>query len=237
MIAILLLKRLVIPLAVLGGLFYGANVAAERFAEDRMASAARTAFDLPSPPDVDIRAFPVLVRILQGTLPEVVLDARQVDVRGLTLESIRLSMRTITANNGFLASDLSIVVGSGEVRARAGDASVNAYLKRLDQRATIAFADGGLATVRATRTIRGARRRIVARGIVSLRRGRLTFTPRSVTVDGEPASGAIEREAKRGSAISVRIPRLPGDIVVTGVSTSEGGIELAATLEDYEVAG
>lgn len=232
----ILIRRVVIPLVVLAALFFGLNVLARNVAADRIAQAAQSSFGLKEKPAVSLDGFPILVRALTGSLPGLSFEAVDVEVEGLLFEQVVVRMRDIEADGGLLRSGgLRVVIGRGEVRAVATDEAVNALLEQREQNATIAFAPNGRATVEATRRVGGRRRTIVASGTVSLDEAKqiLRFEPDEVTVDGREPSGAMQREAKRRSTITLELPRLPGDLRVRVLQTAEGSVALAAVLEDF----
>lgn len=231
-----LLKRLLIPVAVLVALFLGANIALEGVAENRIAQAAATSFDLDAVPQVQIEGFPVLVRIFTGSLPGISFEATDVTIEGLTFREVAVRMRDINAEGGLLrTAGLRVHVSRGEVRAEATDQAVTAFLREQGEDAVIRFHDNRRATVRTRRTLAGRRRQIDAQGTIELLSGRqqLRFVPEEVTVDGEEP-GPFAEIARRDATIVMDVPRLPGGFRITTLQSGEGFVALAAVLENFD---
>ncbi|HEX9712445.1 MAG TPA: DUF2993 domain-containing protein [Actinomycetota bacterium] len=232
-----LLRRLLIPVLVLALLFFGGNALIQGIAEDRIAQAAQTSFDLNEEPIVELEGFPMLVRVFSGALPGMSFRAGNVDIEGLRFREVVVRMRDIKAQGGLLRSaELEVSIGRAEVRGEATDAAVSAFLEEQGERATIEFHDNRRATVRTTGNFGGAQRRIVAQGKVELLEAKqqLRFTPEQLTVDGDPPPAAFRDAARRRSTITVAIPRLPGGFRVTILQTAEGTVAFAALLENFE---
>lgn len=231
------LKRLLIPLLVLGILFFGGNVVLQGVAQDRIAQAAQSTFGLQQKPEVELEGFPLLVRVFTGSLPGMTFRAGEVEIEGLRFRELIVRMEDIDAVGGLLRSaELEVMIGRGEVRGEATDDAVNAFLEQQDERARISFHPNRRATVRTTEMFAGSRRRIVAEGKVELLEAeqQLRFTPEELTVDGEPPPPGFRDLARRRSTITVGIPRLPGGFKVTTIQSGEGFVAFAAVLEDFE---
>lgn len=232
-----IVRRLVIWLVLLAAVATGANVVLERVVESRLAGVIGSTLDLRSRPDVEIDAFPILLRILQGRLPRLSVEARDLtlgdgfEVRGLSveLEDVHASLAVI-ADPG----DFELSVGHGRASARVTEDAVNAYLERKDVDARVRLREGA-ASVRADRVVGGRTRRFEAAGTLSLSGRKLSFRPSRVTVDGEPPPPALAARAKRETAFSVEIPKLPGGIVPTAIEIHAGSATLTAALRDYRL--
>ena len=85
-----LARRLLLTTAILGGLFWGANVLAERVAESRIAAEAQKSFGTPAPPEVSIEGFPILIKILQGQIPRVTLEGSGLVVQEMKVARLRI---------------------------------------------------------------------------------------------------------------------------------------------------
>jgi len=233
----ILIRRVVIPLAILAGLFFSANIVASNVAADRIAQAAQSSFDLAEKPVVKLEGFPIIVNALTGNLRGLSFRAGNVTIEGLSFREVVVRMEDLRADGGLLrSSGLRVVIGRGEVRAEATDEAVNAFLEEQDQDATIEFRENGEAVVRTTQRIAGRNRRIVAVGVVELdeAKQRLRFTAERVTVDGDQPPAALRREAERRSQLIIDLPRLPGNLRITTIQTAQGVVALAAVLENFE---
>lgn len=229
-----LLRRVLIPLVILAGLFLGANVVAQNVAEDRLASAVQTSFGLDSPPQVNLAGFPIIVRVLTGTLPELGFRADDVEVEGLKLSAVTAELFDIRADGGLLNTEgLRVTIGRGEIRGQASERAINDYLRVQGEDATISIEPNNVAQIQKRGTFRGNRRSITATGTISLRGGRLRFDPKTVEVDGRPPPASFAAEAKRQATVAVQVPPLPGGIKVTALETTSGAITLVAVLREF----
>lgn len=229
-------RRLLVLVVLLGGLFIGLNIVAERMAEDRIEVAAQRTFGLEDRPTVDVRGFPVLVHVVQGRLPQVAIDAERATVADLALTDLRVLLDEIAADGGLLGGGrLTLSVASAVVDARATQESVLALIRKQGIDVTsLRLVEGG-ARVGAFREIGGEVRRIDARARVSLSGRTLRIDPTSVTVEGRAPSGELRRRALRATTVRVRLPKLPGGFTVTRISVEPGRVLLRALAEDYEL--
>ena len=231
-----IVRRLLITLAILGGLFAGLNVVGERFAEDRLADVVAARFDLEQPPAVDLDVFPIVMAIIRGRLPGLRVTATDVRVEDLSVERLDVVLRDVGVEGGLLGGgDLAVVVGEGSVEVRVAQAAINAYLKERGEDARVRLSSGTV-RVSVTRTFLGQTRRYEATGRLRLSKQRLIFEPGRVTVDGRPAQGPEADLAREQATLDVRIPRLPGGFRPTEVEPAEGALVLRATLEDRKLS-
>jgi hypothetical protein len=227
-----LIRWLLTPIIILALLLVGANLVVEHLAESKIASALQSTFHLSSKPAVKISGFPIILSIVNGKIPRMSFDAAGATFEGLTVEQIKVALVDVTAGGGFLrGGSIRLTVGAGTVRARATDAAVNAYLKKHDQNATMAF-HAGRVVVRAVRSFLGRTRTLVATGTVAREGTLLVFRPSSVTVEGNAPPPGSEALAKQKTTIKVHLPELPGGITSYGVKAVEGAIAIAAVLRD-----
>lgn len=231
-----ILRRLVVSALILAGLFALGNVVVERIAEDKLAGVVRSTFDLDEEPSVEISAFPIILKVISGSLPKVSLHANGATVQDLTLRQVAIVLEDVRIDGGLLTGGkLAVRIGSGSVTAEADDEAAGRFFQERKERVAISFYEGG-ADVRATRRIAGKRRRITASGTIRLTKGALAFVPKKIRVDGEKPSGALQREARREVTIKVKLPKLPGGFAPTAVSPHEGYVRIEAALEDERLA-
>ena len=67
--------------------------------------------------------------------------------------------------------------------------------------------------------------------MLRIRNGVLTFTPRSVKVDGQKP-GVFEAQAKREATIRADLPPLPGDLSIDSLTVHSGFIRLVSEAEN-----
>jgi DUF2993 family protein len=230
-----LVRRLFVMFAIFGVLFFAGNLAVKQVAESKIGSAVRSEFDLSAKPSVSIGGSLVGLDILEGHLTKVSFTASSATFDGLKVDSISVVLVGVKAPGGFLRTKgLTVTVTEGTVNARATDASINAYLADQHKDATVALHEGS-AVVRATRTILGRPRKLVARGTVAREGNDLVFRPRSVTVDGDVPPSFIEGIAKQKATVRVRLPELPAGISTYEVRAEEGALAVVAVLHDEQL--
>jgi hypothetical protein len=96
-----------------------ADFAMRFIAEGRIARSIRMAVDLDEDPDVELRGFPFVFRVLEGRFERVDVDAALVEVEGLALEEVHLDFRSVRFPKWDLVSG-----GTGDVSADGGTAVV-----------------------------------------------------------------------------------------------------------------
>lgn len=230
-----ILRRLIVSALILVGLFALGNVVVERIAEDKLAGVVRSTFGLDEEPSVEISAFPIILKVLSGSLPKVSLQADGTTVQDLTLRRVSITLEDVRIDGGLLTGGkLAVRVGSGSVTAEADDDAAGRFLREREENVTIAFHEGG-ADVRTTRRIAGKKRRITASGTIRITKGALVFAPKKIRVDGEKPSGALEKEARREATVKVKLPKLPGGFAPTAVSPHEGYVRIEAALEEERI--
>jgi hypothetical protein len=230
-----ILRWVLTPLVILAVLFVGANIVVEHLAEGRIASAAQDAFHLSSKPSVDISGFPIITNVLSGHLPRISFSAPKATFEGLSVDTINVALVDVKADGGFLhGGPIKITVGAGTIRARATEASVNAYLKAHSQNATITFGSDRV-VLHAVRLFLGRRRTFVATGTIAREGSSLVFRPTSVTIDGHAPPPGTATAARQKATVKVQLPELPGGITLYKVTAVEGAIAIAAVLSDQAI--
>lgn len=234
-----LLLRLGVTLGVLAVLFAGANIAAERLAEDRLAAFAQDSFDLRSRPEVALDAFPILVRIFAGDLPAVSFSASGIRAQGLTLRSVEIELQGIRFPGGILGllsnpENSRVIVARGRASAEASEKDLNGFLAGKKVGASVRLLDGR-AILRARRIVGGRSRMLEAAGRIRLGRGAIFFDAGGVTIDGRDPPAAYRAEARRAASFRVDLPKLPGGLRVQRLEIRRGLVRLSATVRDYEM--
>lgn len=228
-----ILRRLLVLAVLLGGLFVGANIVIENIAEGALATGAQRAFELPARPEVDIKGFPILLRLLSGEVPRVSLRASAVPLGDrLTARTVTIEMEALDASNVLSGDDLRFTVGRGHALAEVTEDALNDFLRESGEDVRVSLLDGSVRG-RASAVIGGRKRTIRARGALRLRRGEISFTPRSVTVDGEEPPSTVEERARREASFRLRLPELPGGAAVAALQVKEDLLRLSADLAGF----
>jgi hypothetical protein len=220
--AVRMLRRLLIALVILGGLFALGNVWMNGVAEHKAADQIRASLKLSETPRVSFDGFPILLRLLAGRIPHATVDATGVTVKGLRVarfhlqvDDLAVSLADLTAGRGRLRT--SGGMATGDVTA----ADANAYLAKQHQGVTVAFS-GSAVRVRTRARYGGTPHDVEASGVLTLEGTDLVFVPQKVTVDGGPPPDAIAARARHDAAFRVPIPALPGGVRPKRVVVRDG---------------
>lgn len=230
-----IIRRLLYFIAIPVGLFLGGSAIVESFAEGQLANGMRTTLDLKERPSVQIEAFPIFLRIAQGRIPRVTVEAHDVVIEGLKIAEISMEMEGVEASLDVLIRrnkfDLTVERGNGFARITEG--SINAFLERERIDAVTTLRADGFVNVVSTGVIAGTRHRFGATGTLSLGAGRLTFKPTRFTMDGAPVPKAFVSLARKETTFTVDIPELPAGILPSRVAVTQGELKLVASLEGF----
>lgn len=230
-----IIKRLIFMALVPIVLFFGASLVLESFAESQLSTGIGTTLGLRARPSVEIDAFPIIWRVIQGRIPRILVTSRDLVVERLEIAELSIEMRDVRANIDVLirSNRFDLHVGEGEGTARITEDSINAALKRKGENARATFRPDGTVFVRADRVVAGRTRRFEATGRLTIGGRTLTFRPSRVTVDGGTPPAALAAQARRETTVSVVIPKLPGAILPSEVIVTEGQVALVMDLEGY----
>lgn len=223
-------RKIIVTAGIVGGLFVGANVVAERVLESQLAKEAKKAFATTATPQVSVDGFPILINVLQGRIPRASLIGSNVTAQDLKVAELRLSLEGITASIGDLTAGKPIGIDQGLAEADVTTAAVNSYIKSRGERVTVAIKPGKVVV---SRTVRG--QRASAEGVPRIVGRLLSFTPSSATVNGRPVSGAVLQAARRELSFEIDLPLLPGGIRITAIELKEGLATLVARLQDATI--
>ena len=230
-----LIRRLLFIAAIPVLLFLGGSAVIEAFAESQLSNGMRTTLGLKERPSIQIEAFPILLRIFQGRIPRVTVDARTVVVEGLEIDRLSMDMEGVEASLDVLVRqnrfDLTVDRGTGT--ASITEKSLNAFLSRENVDVTVTMNGDGTLTATTDEIVGGSRHRFAATGAVSLGGRVLTFKPVRITMDGEPVPAAQRARARRETTFSVEIPKLPAGIVPGSVVVRQDALDLVATFDGY----
>jgi hypothetical protein len=230
-----IVRRLIFLLAIPALLFLGGSVVLESVAETQLANGMRTTLDLKTRPSVQISAFPILYRIIQGRIPRAQVEASDVVIEGLEIAELEIDMEGVEASLDVLVrqNKFDLTVDSGDATARITEKSINAFFAREKIDAVATLRADGTVTIVNDEVIAGTRHRFAATGRVSLGGRVLTFKPSRMTMDGAPVPAALVSRARRETTFSVEIPRLPAGITPSEVVVEQGVLTLVANLDGY----
>lgn len=221
-------RRILVLAGVFGGLFFGANLVAESVAEGKIADQAQKTFGTSTPPQVEIGGFPILVNILQGSIPTASLEGSNLTVAELEVARFRIEIERIQASLSQLTSGGKIGVGRLLAQADVTDAAVTKYVRSRDKQVTINVLPG---KIRVTGPIPGGGTG-AAEGTPRIIGRILKFEPDRVTAGGKPLSGRALTAARQALTFEVDIPLLPGGVKITGIDFRAGFAVLIAKVEN-----
>jgi DUF2993 family protein len=232
-----ILRRLLFPIVLLAGVALGGSAVIENFAESQLAGGLRSTLGLEKRPQVQIEAFPIILRAVQGRIPRVRIVARSLVIDEFEVAELDIDLRGVKASLDVLirSNRFDLVVEEGEGVARITEQSVNVFLEKRKIDAHVTLLADGNAFVRADEVIAGRQRRFEATGKLTLGARTLTFTPAKITVDGQPPPRELADRARRETTFSVELPKLPGNILPTEVNVTGGEVALVANLQDYSL--
>ena len=120
------------------------DLVVKSIAEDRMESALQSSFEFSSRPEVTIKGWPFVVRVIQGNLASVIVVADGVRARGIDLRDVRLQFDDVrfTLEKILWGDDRRVRVGRGEGTASITAAELNSVLSDRDVPATVDFNNG-----------------------------------------------------------------------------------------------
>jgi len=230
-----IIRKLVFLAVLLAAIFLGASYVLESFAENQMATSIGHSFGLRTRPAVEIDAFPIIWRVLQGRIPRVRVDAHDLVIDELDIAELTVDMHGVHANIDVLirTDRFDLMVEEGRASARLTQDAVDAAIRRQGENAHVTFRPDGSVVVRADRVVAGRRVRYGAIGRLVLDGRTLIFKASRLTVNGAAAPSAVAGTARRETTVKVLIPKLPGDILPSDVVVTGGQITLVANLKGY----
>src|SRR6266542_3021142 len=229
-----LMRKLLIVLLV-AAVLVGADFAAARVFESKVATALERKYQLGTRPIVQVRDFPFLPHLLTGRFSALDLAATNARARGLDLDRVEVQLRGVRVPRTVLFGGHGLVrVDQVEGQVELSQAQINRLLAgRLS---------GGQVTIEANSVrlrvgteVFGRLVDAVVTGRLGVRDGQLAFRPQSVQVGGV-GDPALETTLVSRFTFDVPLPRLPADIQVERVDTEPGAVVLAGGAARLEVA-
>ncbi|MEX2557003.1 MAG: DUF2993 domain-containing protein [Actinomycetota bacterium] len=230
-----IIRRIVFLLAIPLLLFLGGSAVIESFAESQLSNGMRSTLGLRERPSVQIEAFPIILRVIQGRIPRITVEAHTVVIEGLEIAELSMDMEGVEASVDVLVrqNKFDLTVESGTGFARITEGSINAFIESEKKDVTVALRADGTVAVTADEVVGGTRRRFGATGTLALGGRVLTFKPTSFTMDGKPVPQAFRARARGETTFSVEIPKLPAGIVPSEVVVNEGELRLVANFDTF----
>jgi hypothetical protein len=230
-------RKLFLLLVVIVGVFLGASAILESFAESQLSTGVGRTLGLKTRPAVEIDAFPIILRVMQGRIPRIVIDAHDITIDKLAVADLSIEMIGVHANiDVLIRSDrFDLAVERGQGSAKISEDAANSFLKDQGQNVHLTLRPDGTTFVRADRVVAGRPHRFEASGRLSIAGRILSFTPARVTADGQPPPPGLAAVARRDTTFTAKIPKLPGNILPDEVVVTEGEVTLVASLKGYHL--
>jgi LmeA-like phospholipid-binding len=249
------MRRLVIALLVLVGLFVAVDFGSAALAESAVSRQMREQIGLVDDPSVRINGFPFLTQAIAGRYSSVDVDASRIHVGSLQQLTVSAQLRDVTA-------PLSMLLGSGpktiEVREAAGTVQVpasdverlvhgvkNLRIETIDEEALqAATEDGGpssltqidpdhAARLGGTVTVLGRQMWLIA--TLQLVDGQVQVEPRYIHLGGDDTPAlptTVQTTLQQLFTIRINPGALPLAVTPTDLRAVNGAFEISGTAEN-----
>ena len=218
------MRKLLITLVVLAVLLVAADFGARAYAEHRAAGAVQTELGLTQAPDVSIEGFPFLWHAVQGSYPEVIITASNVDDGRLPGTRARVDLTTVTLPlRDAVAGDTSqLTAQATALQVIIPLSSLQAALPRQD--VTLSAGPNGTLQADATLMVVGVSIPVTGSVKLSVADDQLTLTVEGLSAAGIDLTAAAQQAASAlasGLTTTVPLAGLPfsvtaGDVQVSG---------------------
>jgi LmeA-like phospholipid-binding len=228
--------RLVVTVVVIGGLLYGADRVAARYAADQIASVVQSDAHLAHRPKVVVKGFPFLTQVVAGDYRHIDVTAADVFEHGETAGGavLRLDFAgvRIPASNALSNAVKTVPVKqvTGSVAIPFADLQTAAGVSGLSiTGAAPGRTDAILATdvvkVGATGTTVTTVTTVRLTGTVTFLGNSLVVKPTAIAMANEtPVPAAVRASVLAQAVLSVRLPGLPPGVEITGVSVTSADV-------------
>jgi hypothetical protein len=229
------MRRLLIAGVVLLVLGVAADFGAARLFESRVTDALQRNYDLPKRPVVQVRDFPFLPHLLSGRFETIDLAASDVTARGITIANLELHLRDVTVPRNVLLGGRGIVrVTRTDGEVALSEAEINRLIGERLQGGTLTLTADGV-RARVSTEVLGRPLVATVNGRLSVRGGRVAFTPRTIEIEGIRDS-ALEAQLASRFTVDVPLPALPAGFTVERVVTEPGMAVLAGRAGAVQIA-
>ena len=224
---------LLVPLAVLVGIFVVVDRVAVGVAEGRIAAEIQRKQELGAPPVVQVHGFPFLTQVVRGRYKQVDADLREPDVGDdLAIDRLQVRLSGVRAKLApLVAGDVSsIPVDSATAVATVSFRALNAAARENlpKGRSTVKFGPGpdGQLAVSGTYATSAFTARLDTRARLVARRGRLVVELPAGALDDIPQ--AFRPQVESLLATASELPELPLGFRATDVTVGPAAISVRA---------
>jgi hypothetical protein len=252
------MRRLVIALLVLVGLFIAVDYGAAALAESAVSRQMRDQIGLVDDPSVRINGFPFLIQALTGEYSSVDVEATRIRVGELQELRVRAQLREVSAPLSMLLGSgpksLSVKEVEGTVQIPASDVErlvpgiEDLRIENVDDYALEqAVDDGGDKSLRTidpenavrlagTTTLLGQESELSVIAVLELVDGQAQISPRDVRLgasgDPEPLPASLQRTLQQQFTLRIDPGSLPLAATPTKLRAAGGAIEISGYADD-----
>lgn len=256
------MRRLVIALLVLVGLFVAVDFGAAALAESAVSRQMREQIGLVDDPSVRINGFPFVAQALTGEYSSVDVEAQRVTVGELREVSVVAQLRDVSAPLPMLLGSgpksLTVEQVEGTIRIPANDVErlvpgvEDLRVENVDDFALEQAVDeGGDRSLRAvdpenavrlvgTATLLGQESEVSVIALLELVDGQARIVPRDVRLgggDAEPLPAALQQTLQQRFTLRIDPGSLPLAATPTRLRAVGGGIEISGFADDLTLGG
>lgn len=225
------MRKLLVTLVVLAVLLLAADFGGRAYAEYRAASAIQTELGLTQSPDVSIEGFPFLWHAVQGSYPQVIVSATNVDEGLLPGTQARVTLSTVTLPlRDALAGDTSnLAAQATNLQVVIPISSLQAALPRQD--VTLSAGPNGTLQASATITVLGVTIPLTGSARLSVANDALTLTVDNLSAAGIDLTQAAQQAASAlATGLTTTIPLAGLPFTVTSGDAQVSGSDVVITV-------
>lgn len=225
------MRKLLIAVIVLIGLFVAADRIALLVAERQASKAIATSFDLPQRPGVSIHGFPFLTELASGNYQQVDVTMNSLVRKGVPVQNLDAQFSSVHAPVRQMLAGGSATVSADQA---TGTATVpySAVNQQLPQGVTVS-GNGGELKMSGTTTFLGRQVPFTSAASVAATGSGVRISPRHVVIDGQSVpAGAL-------GPLSVNLPvsDLPMHLRVNSAQPTQSGLQISVSAQNVQVEG
>ena len=139
-----MIKRLLILVVIIVGLFVAVDFGLRQVAENRLASRVGDSLELEQDPDPSLNGWPFILHAIDGNFPSVGVSADELTSRGVTIEDLEVSLHNVRFELSDVISgeDRSVRFGGGDGSAAITGEALTEAAQQAGADVTVSFADG-----------------------------------------------------------------------------------------------
>lgn len=225
------MRKFLITLVVLAVLLVAADFGGRAYAEYRAASAIQTELGLTQSPDVSIEGFPFLWHAVQGSYPQVIVSAGNVDDGLLAGTQARVTLTTVAMPlRDAVAGDTShLTAQATNLQVVIPISSLQAALPRQD--VTLSAGPNGTLQASTTITVLGVAIPLTGSARLSVADDALTLTVDNLSAAGIDLTQAAQQAASAlASGLTTTIPLAGLPFTVTAGDVQASGSDVVITV-------